>query len=290
MIRPSALLAAAAVLVALSGCSEDVPSAGGLTESYTIWGALDPTADVQRLRVVRITPTITTGDPSPLPAVVTSTDVATGVVTTWRDSVVTFADGTVGHVAVGLFRPTFESVHVVRVTDPDRPEVSAVVRVPARVARPVRLPNQTNVDGPVYLGFWPDAPRLNRVRVRYTFFNQACGSTTIERNARPADSQPVEFGWQVRVPIGSEAPGFASTLGAGRHALVRIAISGEVASEDWRPPGGIFDPEVIVEPTAFGNVTGGFGFVGAAYETTLEWEPTVEDLRGSPYDYRYAGC
>ncbi len=289
MTRLSALLAVV-VVVALGGCSEDVPSAGGLTESYTIWGALDPTADVQRLRVVRITPTITTGDPSPLPAVVTSTDVATGVVTTWRDSVVTFSDGTVGHLAVGSFRPDYGSVHVVRVTDPERPEVSAVVRVPARVARPVRVPNQTNVDGPVYVGFWPDAPRLNRVRVRYTFLNVACGATTIERDARPANSQPVEFGWQVQVPVGTVAPEFASTLGGGRHALVRIAITGEVASEDWRPPGGVFDPEVIVEPTAFGNVTGGFGFVGAAYETTLEWQPTVEDVRGSPYDYRYAGC
>lgn len=287
MIRRFALLA---LVAALAGCSEDVPPAGGLSESYTLWGALDPTADQQRIRVVRITPTITAGDPNPLPATVTSTDVATGVVTAWRDSVVSFSNGTVGHVFVARMRPAFGSVHVVRVTDPDRPEVSAVVSVPRRTAPPIQLPTERTSQGPVFAAFWPDAPRLNRVRARYTFLRPDCLPVVVENAVTPTFSGPVEFGWQVRVSMATELPELLRELEPFQHALVEIRLSGEVASEDWRPPGGVFDPEVLIDPTVFGNVSGGFGFVGSAYETALTWQPTVADLDGTPFVVRFPGC
>lgn len=287
----TAALACLVALGALAGCSEDVPAAGGLTESYTLWGALDPTSDTQRLRVVRITPTITSGSSDPLPATVTSTDAATGAVTTWRDSVVTFGDGTIGHVFVAAFRPAFGSVHVVRVTDPERPEVSALVRVPAAIPAPVLLPTTRQQNAPIYTGFWPDAPRLNRARVRYTILSRDCAVHVVEREVRPAESVPVEFGWEVRVPMQTEAPEIVGALPPpSPYALVEIAMTGEVASEDWRPPGGVFDPEVLIDPTVFGNVSGGFGFVGAAYGTALVWQPSPDDLSGTPFRVRFTDC
>ena len=280
-----------AAVVALAACSEDVPPAGGLTESYTVWGALDPTASTQRLRVVPITPTITTGSPDPLPAVVTSEDAASGTVTTWRDSVVTFADGSVGHVFVARFRPAFGSVHVVRVTDPDRPAVSALVRVPAAIPDPVRLP-PTRVRGvPTFAAFWPDAPRLNRARVRYRLLSRDCRQHVLERAPLVANSVPVEFGWEMRAPMETEAPAIVAALpGPPPYALIEVTMLGEVASEDWRPPGGIFDPEVLIDPEVFGNVDGGFGFIGAAYESALTWQPTPDELSGTPFSVRFTDC
>lgn len=290
-MRLPALLCLVVLASLAAGCTEDVSPAGGLTESYTLWGALDPTSDHQRLRVVRITPTITTGTADPLPATVTSTDAATGAVTTWRDSVVTFADGTVGHVFVAAFRPAFGSVHVVRVTDPDRPEVSALVRVPAAIPSPILLPTTRNQNSPVYTGFWPDAPRLNRARIRYTVLSRDCAVHVVERTVERNNSVPVEFGWEVRLPMETEAPAvIAEVPGPPPYALVEVTMSGEVASEDWRPPGGVFDPEVLIDPTVFGNVTGGFGFVGAAYETSLSWQPLPEDLSGTPFRVRFTDC
>lgn len=290
-MRLPALLCLVVLAGLAAGCTEDVSPAGGLTESYTLWGALDPTSDHQRLRVVRITPTITTGSPDPLPATVTSTDGATGAVTTWRDSVVTFADGTIGHVFVAAFRPAFGSVHVIRVTDPERPEVSALVRVPAAIPDPVRLPTTRERNEPTYIGFWPDAPRLNRARVRYTVLSSDCAVHVVERSVLLQNSIPVEFGWEVRIPMQTEAPDVIAALpGPSPYALVEISMTGEVASEDWRPPGGVFDPEVLIDPTVFGNVSGGFGFVGAAYGTALTWQPTPDDLSGTPFRFRFPGC
>lgn len=294
MIRLSvfAYLSMAVVLVTTAGgCSEDVPAAGGLTESYTLWGALDPTSDAQRIRVVRITPTITSGSTDPLPATVTSTDAATGVVTAWRDSVVTFDDGTLGHVFVASLRPAFGSVHVVRVVDPERPEVSALVRVPPAIPSPVLLPIVREQGAPVITGFWPDAPRLNRARIQYTVLSRDCREHIVEREVLRANSVPVEFGWEVRLPMQTAGPELIASLPPpSPYALVEVTMRGEVASEDWRPPGGVFDPEVLIDPTVFGNVSGGYGFVGAAYGTALTWRPLPDELVGTPFSSRFTDC
>jgi hypothetical protein len=57
-----------------------------------------------------------------------------------------------------------------------------------------------------------------------------------------------------------------------------MTLSAEVASEDWRPPGGVFDPEVLIEPGTFSNVDRGFGFVGGAYRTGATWTPEAAAL------------
>ena len=55
--------------------------------------------------------------------------------------------------------------------------------------------------------------------------------------------------------------------------LAAIDVTGEVASEDWRPPGGVFDFDVLADPQALTNVRGGFGFVGAAYPFEIPIRP-----------------
>lgn len=46
-----------------------------------------------------------------------------------------------------------------------------------------------------------------------------------------------------------------------------------VASEDWNPPGGIFDAEVLVDPGVLTNVENGFGYVVAGYRREVTWTP-----------------
>lgn len=284
------LIAALALLAPATGCSEDVPAAGGLSESYTVWGALDPTADTQRVRVVRITPTISTGDPAPLPVQVTSTDAATGASTAWTERTVTFPDGVVAHLYEAVLRPAFGSVHVLRVVDPERPEVSVAVRIPEQAPPPVRLPTEFTAGQPVYNVFWANTARMNHAEAWFTLQSTDCNTHLRKVELGPTLSGPVEFGWQVRLPMETIGPVLRAGLEIAPYALLGIEVRGQIAGEDWRPPGGVFDPEVIVDPAVFGNVVGGFGFVGAAYETSVAWTPTSADVTGSSFLFRHANC
>ena len=65
-----------------------------------------------------------------------------------------------------------------------------------------------------------------------------------------------------------------------------VVIRSVVASEDWVPPDGMFNPDFLVEPGTFTNVTDGFGFVGSGYETTTLWVPPDGVLRAGGFDVR----
>ncbi|HEX8298797.1 MAG TPA: hypothetical protein VF594_06510, partial [Rubricoccaceae bacterium] len=98
MTRLAFLFLAALVGAPLAGCDDAIESPGSLQGTYTLWGALNPQADVQSVRVVPVRDTISLGSAAPLPVTVASVDLETGAETAWRDSVVTFRDGTVGHI------------------------------------------------------------------------------------------------------------------------------------------------------------------------------------------------
>ena len=73
-------------------------------------------------------------------------------------------------------------------------------------------------------------------------------------------------------------------------AVREITLIAEVASEDWRPPNGVFDPELLVEPGTLSNVTNGFGFIGSAYEVRVTWEPTFDEIARTPFLQVGFGC
>ena len=279
-----ATLAVLVALVPLSGCEEAVGTPPDLDAAYTLWGAFDPTADSQSVRVIPITRTIGGSRPDPLDVVVTSVDLATGAETAWRDSVIAFDDGTFGHVYFADLRPAFESRHVFRVVDADG-ETSALVSVPPLV-EPRRRPAELGVTTS-YPTIWTGAPQLNRVRAAFDVVNNLCGRRTSVMDVPPVRAQPVEFGWQVVLPFSEMAHNllaeeirlYPPELGQRRALSVeKITLMAEVASEDWRPPGGVFDREVLVEPSLLTNVRRGFGLVGAAYPVSLSWVPTPNEV------------
>jgi len=48
-------------------------------------------------------------------------------------------------------------------------------------------------------------------------------------------------------------------------------------AEDWAPPGGVFDPEILVQPGVFSNVENGYGFIGSTGRFSAEWVFPEED-------------
>lgn len=277
------------VVALLAGCEEDIAAPPDLPAYYTLWGAFDPRADVQAVRVVPITDTVGLGSPDALPVVVTSVDLRTGAETPWRDSVIAFSNGGYGHVYLADLRPAFGSLHVLRVVDDGGTETSALVSVPPLVEPIVQTPvvGANRVD---YPHLWVDAPRLNRVRARYALQDESCSPLEVERELAPTAAAPVEFGWRTLLPLRDEAREIILGNENRPLALLEIELSAEVASEDWRPPGGVFDPEVLVEPGTLSNVTNGFGFVGAAYEVSVAWRPTPDELSRSGFRQPGFGC
>lgn len=280
-MRVLSLLAVLLTSLALTGCDEEIVAPPDLQAYYTLWGAFDPTADIQTVRVVPVTDTISTGSAEPLPVTVTSVELETGTEILWRDSVVTFQNGGIGHVFVADFMPRFGSNHVFRVVDDNGTETSALVSVPA-LLEPIRQAPITGA-GIKYSLLWVDAPRLNNVRATYILQDDECRPLQVELDLTVGSARPVEFGWQVLLDLPAEKEKivnnlFVTTDYIGPLALGKIQLRAEVASEDWRPPGGVFDPEILIEPGTLSNVTNGFGFVGAAYDVLVEWEPTPDEI------------
>jgi hypothetical protein len=287
-VRFRSVLVAAVLALALTGCEEEIARPPDLQAYYTLWGAFDPLADRQAIRVVPITDTVGLGSPDPLPVTVTSVDLETGAETAWRDSVIAFGDGSVGHVFVAGLQPAYGSRHVFRVLDVGGTETSALVAVPPLV-EPIR---QTPVvgTGVDYPHLWIDAPRLNRVRATYILETEACEPRTVTRTLKPSAAQPIEFGWRTLLDLDEEAREIISAQEGAPLSVREITLAVEVASEDWRPPGGVFDPEILVEPGTLSNVTNGFGFVGAAYPVTVTWRPTPDELDRTPFRRVGFGC
>ncbi len=269
------------VAVAVAGCDVALDPPPPLEARYTLWGAFDPTTDLQAVRVVAITDTLTQGSTDPLPVTVRSVDLDTQAETVWADTVVVFADGSAGHVFRAAFRPEYGSRHLFSVTANDGHLTSALVLVPASLT-PFRETTAFGSSGAIYPVLWPGAPRLNSIRVRYLLQDGSCRVFPFEHDyTGPAD--PVEFGWQTRLNLREEAVRVRGQLDGIQVRPLQMTLSAEVASEDWRPPGGVFDPEILAEPGVMTNVRGGFGFIGSAYRAEATWVPTATEILTSTF-------
>ena len=90
------IVALLAVLAA--GCENTVDPFIETDRYFTIFGYLDTASDTQFVRVIPFRRDIGgSGDPN-LDATVTSTELESGTLLPWRDSVITYADGSIGHV------------------------------------------------------------------------------------------------------------------------------------------------------------------------------------------------
>ena len=287
-LTPSSFLLPVLAFALLAGCDNTIESPESLRGTYTLYGALNPTADTQAVRIVPVRDTIGLDEDVALPITVVSVDLMTGAETPWRDSLVAFSNGTRGHVYSALFRPAYGSRHQIVVRRDEGGELSALVAVPPRI-EPLRRPVQTS-GGLRYPILMPDAPQLNRVTVTYDLVGRG-GSAQITRPAFGTVG-PVEFGWQILLDVTGDATAIQVDAGGrpGDFSLEQFTIRGEVASEDWRPPGGVFDPDVLADPEALTNVRGGFGFVGAAYPFEITIRPTPCELSRTNFSHAGGVC
>ena len=261
------------VLVLTTGCEESVNPILGTERPFTIYGFFNPVGDTQAVRVFAIEDLLELTSPEPIDAHVTSLDLQLGTQHVWQDSVVMFDRARYGHVYWSAFRAAYRHRYRLEVTRSDGESVQVEVTVPplseAVLLAPTIAPRFVFI--PV---LWQDAPRVNNIGVRY---HTNCGFYDFDYGL---EQEQVEGGVVVTIRFSDDARAiFAKvffkpdcTLQSLR--LLDIQLTVLITNEEWAPPSGVFDAELLVEPGTFSNVENGFGFVGAGYEASFRWEPS----------------
>ena len=126
-------LAAFSLLLLFSSCDQAIDPIVGEDRPFTVWGYLDAHADTQRPRVFWIESRLGIDRSGPIDAAVTTVDLGTGDRQEWKDSEVTFADSSIGHVFWSAFRAEYEHSYRLEVLRSDGAISSAEVTIPPPV-------------------------------------------------------------------------------------------------------------------------------------------------------------
>lgn len=279
----NALLPALLVAVcALSACSEDVHPFIDAGRYFSLYGYLDTDRDTQFVRVIPLRRRVDTPPPGPIGATVVTTDLVTGERVTWRDSVVTFSDGSSGNVFVGLLRPHFGHRYRIEVSDSAGNTARAETTVPdAREATVGEVYSGSTLQSVSQDVLWPGVDFVPaRVQAWYRFSPGTAGGPFREIVINYIDA---ELGrqdgdsWRTTTFLLRDAEKVLEILGqASPPALYNVGMKISVTSDDWRPPGGEFDLDVLIQPGTFSNVEGGFGFFGSVAQINAEWTLSPE--------------
>lgn len=261
-----------------TGCEEAVDPVLETDEAFSLYGFLDPSADLQAIRVYTIDGTLQDGGTEPMDAEIRSINRRTGEEVVWRDSVITYYNRTVGHVFYARFQPDFDTPYTLTATGSDGRQTKVDIRTPqdgdARVDKIVSAPSQVLID----LN-WSNVPRIIQAKVSYFVrvpFPDGTDTTTVRVDIRsPQVQENSDTSWRVSIIPSADIGFIFSALqrqpGRDPVFLEKIEVQAFVTSEDWESPVGSFDPELLVQPGTFSNVQDGFGFVGGGYFDRFEF-------------------
>ena len=275
------------------GCAEDVTAVLGTERPYALYGLFTPQLDTQWVRVFSVEDRLEPVAPQPLDARFTSTDLQSGEVWVWKDSLIQEADGMYAHVFWSPFRAAFGHTYRVRVERSDGLASYADAIVPPAAEIVLEEPSTTGqVVLPVFVK--GEVPRLLKVEVVYGFdfkYNTAV-SDKIDTLVVAYDGaqEKVEGGWRIRINLSRDFETVRDAIRRGGPLdlgygilLTGITLRMLAASEAWDPPGGVFDPEVLVEPGTLSNVANGFGLVAAGFRVRRVWLPASEVLEAAGF-------
>lgn len=276
----SRLACALAVAVTISGCDGTEVDPFLSTDRYfSIYGSLDMQLSTQFLRVVPIDTLFGVDDDAPIDAVVRTIDLNSQDVEIWRDSLITFHDGTHGHVFMSNLRIKPGHRYRVEVERSDGVITWAETTVPPAPIPEVGPPNVTSPpEAPLPVGnqkvFWRGlTEEPYRVDMYYRYRSIPANPFVDVRVPYPTGSsrQDTSEGWEITVNYTGDRNALNDKIGGLGFRLAGLAMQVIVLADDWVPPGGVWDPEILSQPGVFSNVKNGFGFVGSAGRYSVEW-------------------
>lgn len=278
---------------------------------YTIYGYLDSLERNHKLRVIPVTRraqniTGPEAEGSDIDATVRSIDMLTGEVRIWNHALEQLEDGTYGHIYRSSFIISENVVYRIEVERSDGVMAYAETRVPnipqsalvevgpwtfnsdsTVVTQDVHIPtiaSPWDVRGVYTWGSGVDGPGTDNIRIFAPYGR---------RGTRTADG-----GWNVTMSVSEDQVYvrenmeeiFENIEDNGIPKTLRtMGIQVRVLDENWDPPEGIFDPELLANPDQVTNVVNGYGFFGSFGLFREEWDAC--ELSGVfGYNPAQAGC
>ena len=266
---------------------------------YSLWGVITPLADTQFVRVFPVDLLLDRGTPEPLDARFVSVNLETGEERLWRDSVFVDTSGVVAHVFYAPFQAVYGHRYQLTITGSDERSSSVEVHVPERTTLALHPPDTTR--GVVLSGIIEgESPHLVRAEVEYAVkyvigFTPPPLSSPIYRAIRfkiPYEDRlrQTSSGWRVQLDLNEDYATVRTAItldddfiASQGITLLLITFQAVVASEEWSPPGGVFDPLVLMQPGTMENVENGFGFVTGGYRLGRSWTLPVEVVEKTPF-------
>lgn len=275
------------LLAMLNGCDTSVEPLVERERYFTLYGNFDMRRDTQFVRVIPIQRLLTEELASPLDAEVASTDRETGQRVVWKDSLVTFDDGAVGHVFWAVLDVQADQTNRLDVRRSDGATTYVTVRIPPALGPPIIRDYMFEQDV-----LWVDLEKQPaEVEVIYHLVTQEGAPQELRRLYAPEEGEvnsvflppTLVTAWRVTVDLVDDSAYLSERLGGLAewrvdHVEMRISVSNSSLST----PLDIFDPEELSNPGTYSNVIQGFGLVGgiAQYAATWALEPDVQDSLG----------
>lgn len=290
-MRFATLVLSLVLIAVLAGCEDSVDPIVGTDKVFSLYGVLQPRSDTQWIRIYPIEERLTPTAPESLAVTFTSTDLDNGTTRTWRDSLIQEDDGRYAHVFWSPFRVAYDRSYRLEATNEEGETAHADVDVPPNAALVLQEPevDAARVTTPVLVD--NDVPRLMHLEVVYHIqydFNVGPEEEPTARVPLSYDGaqERVEDGWLIPISLSDDFETLRERLNDAdlwnpqygivlRDMTLRLAV----ATEEWDPPEGEFDADVLVEPGTMSNVENGFGFIGAGYRLEEQWTPPIEILK-----------
>lgn len=270
------------------GCDEDVIAVVGTGRPYSLYGVLSPQLDSQWVRVFPVEDLLEPAPSGSLGAQFMSVDLQSGEQFVWRDSLIVDPFGQAAHVFWAPFRAEYQHQYRLTVKNASGDETAVEVTVPSRTEIvlgeativPSIVRQRVHIEG--------NAPRLLRIEVIYTVGYKPSGQLEEADEvsiAYDGAQEPTSNGWVIPIELDDDFREVSETLGRRLRGpidreyglvLTSMILRLIVANEEWNPPGGTFDLDVLIQPDAMTNVENGFGFVGAGYRLEATWLPSEE--------------
>lgn len=262
-----------------SACEETVDPFVDSDRYYTIYGFLDSGVATQQVRVVPLRRSLIPDANRTIDARVTTTALENGSTVEWQDSLITFDDGSVGHVFMGDFRAVPGWTYTFQVERSDGATARAQTTLPEAVKAHIADPRiSTGGSNASQMISWEGlAYNPYRVEVWYRLLDPQPGRPFIDAVVTYGETRigrNTGESWDVVVQLSSDKATVAEILEVGEDTgltLMGVGMRLTMADDTWRPPGGVFDPEILVQPGTFSNVENGFGFFGSVNQYTVEW-------------------
>lgn len=267
------LVWALGLLVCITGCDDTAIDPFDNDERYySIYGFLE--VDYEDLeQTVRIIPITRRAeriespiDPqAEIDAVVTSTNLRTGQTVRWRHSLEKLDDGNYAHIFRSSFFVQQGHTYRLEVERSDGIMTWAETTVPRATEAPQfeaakQLPETGDIVQEVYL---PHIPSPWEITVIYYVGTGITTPFPIEygRVGSPTD----DGGWRFTINVTKDQKTLSSILGVpvDQFQWAAMGMNIRMLDDQWTPPEGLFDPEVLAQPGALSNVENGYGFWGS---------------------------